>query len=139
MVDPEVVASRLAVLRTNLRRLQSIIEQGRDTFVSDEDVHLKAERCLQLALQSMLDIGTHLIASDGLARPSKYEDVVPELGRAGVLSAPIVQRLEGAAGVRNILVHDYVRVDHERLFETIREGIPDLESFAREISVLLEE
>ena len=44
MVDPEVVASRLAVLRTNLRRLQKIIEHGPDAFVSDENLYLKVER-----------------------------------------------------------------------------------------------
>ena len=138
MVDAEVVLARLAALRTNLTRLQKCIEPGRAAFVADEDLYLKAERCLQLALQAMLDIGTHIIASEGLARPAAYEEVVPELGRAGMLSAPLVERLRGAAGMRNILVHDYLRLDYERLFDTIHDGIPDLEEFAQEIAQLLE-
>ena len=139
MVDAEVVISRLAVLRDNLRRLQEIVDRGQEAFVSDEDLYLKAERCLQLALQSMLDIGMHIIASEDLGRPATYEEVVPELGRAGVLSEPLVERLRGSAGLRNILVHDYVRIDHDRLFELLRDGIPDLESFVKQIALLLED
>ena len=138
MVDAEIVLARLAALRTNLNRLQKCIEPGRETFVAEEDLYLKAERCLQLALQAMLDIGTHVIASEGLERPAAYEDVLPGLGRAGILSAALVERLHGAAGMRNILVHDYLRLDYGRLFNTIRDGIPDLEQFAKEIAGLLE-
>jgi len=139
LVDAEIVVARLAVLRSNLRRLQEIIGHGREAFVLNEDLHLKAERCLQLALQAMLDIGTHVIASEGLERPSGYEGVVPELGKAGYLSGQLVERLQGAAGMRNILVHDYVRLDYERLLDTVSEGIPDPESFAKEIGALLDD
>lgn len=138
MVDPEVVASRLAVLRRNVDRLRAIVEHGSEAFVSDEDLHLKAERCLQLALQAMLDIGTHVVATERLSRPERYEDVVPELAKAGFLPEELAERLEGSAGLRNILVHDYVSLDLARLYETIRQGIPDLEAFAEEISNLLD-
>lgn len=130
MVDREIVAHRVAALRLNARRLAEIVSRGRDRFSTDEDLYLKAERCLQLAIQSMLDIGTHIIADQGLAVPTGYEQVIPELGRAGILPAELVERLAGVAGLRNILVHEYLEVDHGRMFDELRGGLEDFEGFA---------
>ena len=110
---------------------------GRERFVSDEDLHLKAERCLQLAIQAILDLGAHVIADRGLDRPGTYEEVVPELGRAGILPADLVERLSGIAGLRNILVHDYLAVDHERMFDDLKGGLGDFEDFARAIEAFV--
>lgn len=85
MVDEPVVRDRLGVLRLNSRRLHALIGAGRERFAKEEDVFLKAERCLHLCLQAILDIGTHIVAAETLERPTGYEDVVPALGRAGIL------------------------------------------------------
>ena len=111
--------------------------EGRERFLADENVQLIAERCLQLAIQAILDMGTHLIADQGLNRPAGYEDIVPELGRAGILSSALVERLSGIAGLRNILVHDYLAVDHGRLFDDLVSGLGDLEEFARAIEAFV--
>lgn len=137
MVDRDVVFQRLSALRLNARRLARAHAEGRERFVSDEDLYLKAERCLQLAIQAMLDIGTHIIADQGLNRPAGYEDVVPELGRAGILPAELVRRLSGTAGLRNILVHDYLAVDHGRMFDDLAGGLGDFEEFARAIEAMV--
>jgi uncharacterized protein YutE (UPF0331/DUF86 family) len=136
MVDRDVVYQRLATLRLNARRLEVALAAGRERFSSDENLYLMAERCLQLAIQAMLDIGTHIIADQGLNRPAGYEEVVPELGRAGILPAELVERLSGIAGLRNILVHDYLTVDHERMFDDLTSGLGDFEEFARAIEAL---
>ncbi len=130
MVDRDVVFDRLASLRMNARRLKATLASGRERFVKDEDVYLKAERCLQLAIQAILDIGTHLVADQGLNRPAGYEEVVPELGRAGILPAELGDRLSGMAGLRNILVHDYLEVNHGRMFDDLTAGLGDFEAFA---------
>ena len=137
MVDRDVVFQRLAALRLNARRLEGSLAEGRDRFLADENVQLIAERCLQLAIQAILDIGTHIIADQGLNRPAGYEDIVPELGRAGILPAVLVERLSGIAGLRNILVHDYLAVDHGRLFDDLTTGLGDLEEFARAIETFV--
>lgn len=137
MIDVEVVRSRLFALRKNARRLRDVVSTGRDRFLSDEDLQLKAERSLQLAVQAVLDIGTHVIADRSLERPTGYEGVVPALGKAGLLPAALVDRMRGLAGLRNILVHDYLAVDHGLLFDDLVTGLEDFEAFAVAIEELL--
>lgn len=137
MTDEVVVSDRLSTLRTNARRLATAVKAGRDRFVAEENLYLKAERCLQLCLQAILDIGTHIIAAESLGRPAGYEDVVPALGGAGIIAPDLVERLAGIAGLRNILVHDYLTVDHGTLFDDLSGGLPDFEAFAKAIEVYM--
>ena len=73
----------------------------------------------------------------GLDRPAGYQDVVPQLGRAGVLPADLVERLSGMAGPRNILVDDYLVADHGRMFDDLTAGLSDFEDFARAVEAVV--
>ena len=137
MVDESVVRDRLGALRLNAYRLAGIVQAGRERFIVEEDLFLKAERCLHLCIQAILDIGTHVLAAETLERPAGYEGVVPALGSARILTAELVARLGGIAGLRNILVHDYLAVNHGLLFDDIVSGLPDLEDFASSIEEFL--
>jgi uncharacterized protein YutE (UPF0331/DUF86 family) len=137
LVDEAVVRARLGTLRQNTRRLQSVIGAGRPQFVQDENLFLKGERCLQLCIQAILDIGTHVVAAETLERPAGYEDVVPALGRAGILQSGLVDRLVGIAGLRNILVHDYLAIDLGLLYDNVERGLRDFAEFATAIEEFL--
>lgn len=58
--------------------------------------------------------------------PGTYRDVVPALVAAGVLAADLGARLDGMAGMRNILAHDYVHVDKRQVWAAIDRHVDDL-------------
>ena len=78
-LDEQVIASRLAVLDENLRLLAPFARLDASTFAADPRNYGAAERFLQLAIESVFDIGTHCIAALGMRRPSTYA----ELGERG--------------------------------------------------------
>ncbi len=41
------------------------------------------------------------------------------------------------AGFRNILVHDYLRIDHARVYSILTQALTDLEEFARYVQTWL--
>src|SRR5688500_9561732 len=87
---------------------------------------LAAERALQVAAEVLFDVGHHLLAGRGARVPAHYRDVLPALASAGALPAEVVQRLAGLAGLRNIIVHDYVQVDPAIVFGLVDERLDDL-------------
>jgi uncharacterized protein YutE (UPF0331/DUF86 family) len=52
------------------------------------------------------------------------------LERAGDLSPELAERLRGWAGLRNILVHEYLDIDHAVAHHAIQAELLDLEEFA---------
>jgi uncharacterized protein YutE (UPF0331/DUF86 family) len=125
-VRPEVVRERLAHLALVLKQLERLRAMGPEERRADVLFQLAAERALQVAAEVLFDIGHHLLAGRGARVPAHYRDVLPALAAVQVLPAEVAQRLDGLAGLRNIIVHDYVQVDATILFRLIDERLDDL-------------
>lgn len=138
MVDRETFDRRLAKLEELLRDLRRLAAVDRDTFLKDRDVQARAERWLQLAGETAIDLANQLIADRGWATPTSYREAFQVLAREGALSEELAEQMEGWASLRNVLVHLYLEVDHERLHEILTEELDQLEHFAREVAAAKE-
>lgn len=115
VVSREVAATRLRRLERALARLRRIAALPLDRYLADEDSQALAERHLQVAAQCLLDVGNHIIAEEALGSPEDVKGILDCLRAAGILSADLHARVKGLGGLRNILVHDYLGVDHRRV------------------------
>ena len=137
MIDPEVITRRIEKLREYVKYLRELGERSKDQFISDPFVYGNVERFLHLAIQSVLDIGSHIIAAKHLETPEEYQDIFRILGEEGILPEKFAKSLQPMAGLRNILVHDYLEVDREELYRIVKENLKDFEIFAMHIAKLL--
>ncbi len=112
MVDREIFSRRLEALRGYLVKLRAFREPGEVEFVREAALHDLAERYLHLAVEACLDLGNHWIADRSLPTPDANRDTFTILERAGELSPDLSERLRGRAWFRNILVHEYLNIDH---------------------------
>lgn len=60
------------------------------------------------------------------------------LVQAGVLDAQLGARLDGLAGLRNILVHDYVAIDESRVWQALDQHLGDLTAVHQALGALPE-
>ncbi len=130
MVDRDTLSSRLSALETYVAELRAFQGQSRDEFVREPALHHLAERYLHLACESVLDIGQHLISDQGYRQPGSNKDVIEVLLQEGVLDADLAARLKRWMGLRNLLVHLYLEIDHGRTYDAIAEDLGDLDAFA---------
>jgi len=120
-VSKPVVVSRLAHLGNVIRDLERLRALPRIARETDAIANLALERALQIAAEAIFDMGHHILAGRGLNVPATYREVLPAIARAGVIDTTLLGRLEGLAGLRNILVHDYVVVELPRLWQLLDE------------------
>lgn len=133
MVDRDTFERRLAKLEELLRDLRNLAETDSDSFLVDRGLQAQAERWLQLAAECVLDLALQLIAERGWATPATSKDAFAVLRREGVLSEELATRMQDWAGLRNLLVHLYLTVDHERLYQILATELQQLEDFARAV------
>lgn len=133
MVDREVFDRRLAKLEDLLRQLRRLAATDRDAFRSDRALQACAERWLHLAAECTLDLANHVIADRGWKTPATCREAFQVLAAEGVLTPERARQMEGWAGLRNVLVHLYLDVDHERLHEILSRDLDQLERFAAEL------
>lgn len=129
-VKPPIVKARIRKVEECVADLQGIRELPARSFFENRTVRAAAERLLQVAIQSVLDIGSHIIAERGFREADGYAEIIDILGEEGVLPKRFAARIRGMAGLRYILVHDYLAVDPKELRKHL-ERLKDFERYCR--------
>ncbi len=134
MVDKEILKSRLSLLAEYITDLEEAQEIPVEEYLRDKVKRRFIERTLQLAIEACLDIGSHLISDLKLREPEKNRDIFIILAENGILTDKATENFTGLAGFRNVIVHDYARLDSEIVYRVLRRGIPDLKYFVKTVS-----
>ena len=128
MTDPELVAKKLAQIETCVEELRTL---GRpEQITTDIREQRFVEHTLQIAIQSVLDVASHIVSDERLGEPRTNRELVDLLERGGWIAGDLPQRLRNMVGFRNILVHGYEVVDLGILREVVYKRLGDLLEFA---------
>jgi uncharacterized protein YutE (UPF0331/DUF86 family) len=134
---PEVVYERLRKLREVVANLETLRHLPCEELAASFRNYWLAERGLQLATEILFDIGNHILAGRFDWSPSTYEEIPQKLCERKVISEELRDRLRGLGGFRNILVHDYLDVDHDLLYGFLQEELGCFLGFADEVEDFL--
>lgn len=129
MVDPQRARHLLALYRRYRGYLEDLAARSDEELRDDFAVMGGVLHYLQLAVETGLDLGSHVIASEGYEPPSSYADIFRVLRDEGLLEEDLADRLMAMARFRNVLVHLYAEVDEDRVLRILRESLGDLDAF----------
>ncbi|WP_219968481.1 type VII toxin-antitoxin system HepT family RNase toxin [Methanospirillum stamsii] len=93
---------------------------------------------LEYVLQSIFDICAILNRDLKLGIPQNDEDILTNLAKIEIIDARLLDTLRNMKGMRNILVHQYGRINDEIIFEVLMTKIDDIEFFCQSIVKLLD-
>ena len=94
-------------------------------------------RALQSILEASLTIGDMIIAENDLRKPEKNDDIFDILAEGKVYPRSFAEELWGAGGFRNVLVHNYVDLNFNLVYDNLEKGIPAFKKYARYIAKYL--
>ena len=89
---------------------------------------------MQLAAEVVLDVAGLLIAEYRFRTPEDYKDSLLILGEEGVLSKDFAKEFSGIAGFRNLLVHEYMKIDYQKVADNLNNHLDDFEKFATQVA-----
>jgi uncharacterized protein YutE (UPF0331/DUF86 family) len=131
MIDAALLEKKLAFIETCLRELRelAVIERlGRDVREQRFVYHT-----LQLALQSALDVASHIVSARRLGEPSTNRALFDLVASDGWVEPGLLPALQAMAGLRNILVHGYQEVDNGIVSDVVSNHLGDLQRFVNGI------
>jgi uncharacterized protein YutE (UPF0331/DUF86 family) len=137
VVDKDVFVARLNRLDELLRHLDRLHDVGHDEYFRSVTNQASAERWLQLAAECSLGLASHAISDRALRVPASYRDSFDVLREAGLIDSDLALAMKGWAGLRNVLVHIYLTIDHEILWQVIEKELPVIRRFADSMARLL--
>lgn len=128
MVKPEIIRKRLNKLDEYLAILYSLQRYSFDDFVENPEHYGSAERFLHLAIETITDLGNHVIADDGLGVVNWHSDIPIILAEKGYIGSELKERWIRMIGFRNVLVHEYIDIDRRTVFEVLHRHLGDIEA-----------
>jgi uncharacterized protein YutE (UPF0331/DUF86 family) len=119
------LVERLSQLRRHLDHLYQIRPRvsGRQTLESDLSLHNDVLFSLLTVCQLVIDVAGDLAARRG-DRFEDYTQAVRSLGRDARFAPELVRKLERLPGFRNVVIHEYVSLDLDRVVEALAELEP---------------
>jgi uncharacterized protein YutE (UPF0331/DUF86 family) len=127
LTDLDLVEKRLALIETFVRELQTLAHPERMAVDVREERFI--EHTLQLAVQAVIDVASHIVADNRLGEPVTNQDLFVLLEKGGWLDHDLALRLATAAAFRNVLVHGYAVVNLDIVRDVVENRLVDLVSF----------
>ena len=132
-VRATIVADRVMWVRRMLEGLRSLPEDNIDSFLSDPRTIAAAESYVRRGLESLLDLGRHILAKGVGRAVVEYKDIALQLREIGALGEREAGLLRDMAGYRNRLVHFYSEVTPQELFHIRSSRLDDIEDVLSEL------
>ncbi len=129
------ILKKILVVEERVKRLSDLSQtlSSFESYVSSARDKDAAERNIQVAIESCLDIGKILIATHHLKEPSDNKGVFMVLGESGIIDTALLSFLIPMAGTRNVLVHGYDRIDDALIYGIVKKHLPDFEQFIQQV------
>jgi len=132
VVDRDRVLAKLDEVDRYLGELRTLVPERFEAYQQLERKRA-CERTVQLCIEAVIDTCALLVIGLRLGLPGEPDDLFEKLAEGGAITPTLARRLTEMKGLRNILVHEYGRIDDHRVFRALQEELGDFDTFRREI------
>ena len=133
MVDLDLVLAKAGLIRRHLRRIKEKGGVDLEAFLSDLDRQEVISFNLHLAIENCTDLASHIISEEGLGVPGSASEMFYLLEDSGYINSQLTEKMIKAVGLRNLIVHEYDKIDLNRLFEIVLKDTKDINDFIASI------
>lgn len=134
MPDKDIVLAKAGAVQRCLKRIKDVTKLNPETLddLNTQDIFILN---LQRAVQSSIDLATHVIASEGLGVSDSIKGNFELLEKAGIVGKRLSGKMQSMTGFRNIAIHDYQSINVDILKAILVKHLKDLEDFYARILV----
>jgi len=133
MVDKDLILAKAGSVKRHLNRVFEKCNIDLKTFLKDIDIQESILFNIQMAVQNCIDIAAHIVSDEGFGVPGSTNEMFYLLEENGYLDNEITEKMVKAVGLRNLVVHEYSKIDLDRIFEVAHKDITDLKEYLKSI------
>ena len=128
MPDRDIVLAKVGAIQRCLKRIRHVtgLDPNRLDEQDAQDIFVLN---LQRAVQSTIDLATHVVASEGLGMPDTIRGNFVLLEKAKIIPKTLSKKMESMVGFRNIAIQNYQTLDVDILKAILSKNLKGLEQF----------
>jgi len=129
MVDRNILIAKVASIEKCIGKVKEKCPAALDMFESNEDLQDIVIFNLMQAIQGCVDLAAHIVSDEGYGMAGSMNEFFYLLHGRDIIPANIQEAMVKAVGFRNLVAHEYARLNLRNVHEIATTGIHDLESF----------
>ena len=133
MIDKDLLIAKADAVKRYLNRIKQKRNTDLEAFTKDIDCQEIILFNLQMAIQNCMDIASHIISQEDLGVAGSYNEMFYILEDKGYIDKNITEKMVKAVGFRNLMVHEYTRINLNQVFDIANQGPKDITSFLKAI------
>jgi len=132
-LDLSLIERRLAMILEENEFLKSIKKQNYNEFLNDGKSRRSTARAIETIAQSIIDICSHIVAQKHFGISDTYKGTIELVTQHHIISMDLATNLQKVVAMRNVLVHQYLDIDFEIVWNAIDTLLVDAHTFVQEI------
>lgn len=136
MVNKEFIKRKISLIQDELSNLEKLRGYSLDEIAADFMKLNSLERILEKIIIRAIDINQHLLAElagKEIEAPKTYKETFLLLAKLDVYSDGFGKKIAKSVGTRNILVHEYDKVDYSQIYSSIDDCFKDYHKYCEYI------
>jgi uncharacterized protein YutE (UPF0331/DUF86 family) len=120
-------------------KLESIKKLSKEEFIASPEKIDAAKYNLIVAMEGTIDICNHIAVKTGGRAPMTYADCFSILEDIKLLAPEFASKLKQMAKFRNLLVHNYWKVDNEKVYDIIIHDISSIGEYLKAVDSYIQQ
>ena len=133
MVDKDLILAKAGAIKRHCKRISDKSNVDVEIFKSDLDRQESLLFNLQMAIQNCIDIAAHIVSEEGYGVPGSSSEMFYMLEENGLLEPALTEKMVKSVGLRNLIVHEYGKIDLDQIYQISQKEISDLKDFIRSL------
>lgn len=133
MVDRDLILAKASSVESHSKRVIEKRNANLETFLDNIDLQESILFNLQMAIQNCTDIAAHIISEEGFGMPGSTNEMFYLLEENGYLDRTLTEKMVKATGFRNLIVHEYSKLDLKQVYDIAHKDIDDLKKYLQAI------
>lgn len=129
MVDVEVIKQGLNQLSASLNKIERFKGISLEEFLEDDIIQDVVEYNLFIAINMMIDIATHIVVDNNMGNPETLGEAFSILNKEKYLNDDEAKIYRNMVGLRNILSHEYLKIDKRIIYSVLKNNLVDIKKF----------
>jgi uncharacterized protein YutE (UPF0331/DUF86 family) len=116
-LERETLLYRLKNLEENIATLKSLKQKSLQEIQNNKLLEWSLRYGIFESIQIVIDISCHIANRYNLGVSNTYSECLENLYKYKYISKELKESLISAIGLRNILIHEYVKIDINKLYQ----------------------
>lgn len=129
MTSLSIIENKISSIKKYLKILEDYKDYSQKDIENDLTIRGAVERYLYLASQAVIDLAESVIAFKNFRKPTTMGENFDILTEEKVISKELAEKMIKLTGFRNIMAHDYEKVDYGIVYDILQNGLKDIEEF----------